>query len=266
MERLNCIQKSKKNVDVSLKILTKNRVSHKADLDPNIKNHFCLMSVNSRPIRNRTSAHSDLPLPQNNLFDMLFDTQQDHETMLAHSLDVKIVQNNRLLNTFDASRIMQSRIYNTCGASSIIYMSYSNIRDASRIYNLAYFNTRDASSISKREMYIISCISLPLKLRYNNIFDIAKIIKSRISNTLDASRLCEKRYFVMRMYARIIENRFFVSRAIRRAFRKELLGTLDASKLIYSPKYRISDEKGIREDLILDKIQEATNCDIIYLK
>ena len=266
MERLNCIQKSKKNVDVSLKILTKNRLSHKADLDPNIKNHFCLMSVNSRPIRNRTSAHSDLPLPQNNLFDVLFDTRQDHETMSAHSLDVKIVQNNRLLNTIDASRILQSRIYDTCGASSIIYLTYSNIRDASRIYNLAYFNTRDASSISKSESYIMSCISLPLKLRYNNIFDIAKIIKSRISNTLDASRLSEKLYFTMRMYARIIENRFFVSRAIRRAFRKELSGTLDASKLIYSPKYKISDGKGIREDLILAKIQEAMNCDIIYLK
>ncbi len=263
MERINCIQKSKKNVDVSLKILTKNRLSHKADLDPNIKNHFCLMSVNSGPIRNRTSAHSDLPLPLNNLFDVVFDTQQDHETMSAHSLDVKIVQNNRLLNTIDASRIMQRRIYNTCGASSIIYLSYSNIHDASRIYKLVYFNTRDASCISKSESYIMSCISLSLKLRYNTIFDIAKIIKSRISNTLDASRLCEKRYFTMRMYARIIENHFFVSRAIRRAFRRELSGTLDASKLMYNPKYIISEEENFNEIISFDKIISHSDCDIL---
>ena len=143
-------------------------------------------------------------------------------------------------------------------------MSVYNTFDVSKVYGSALYNIDDMPKLLKKESSIILCISHTLKYRYTNIFNTAKIIKKRFSNIFDTSNIIAERYFTIYMYARIIENRFFISRAIRRIFRKNFSGTPDMSKLIYNPKYWISAEEDMVDDLILDKTHEMPKCNVLF--
>jgi len=258
------ISKSKKVVDLLLKGNPKNHSSYKTVLDPIIINRFCTLSASSRMSGNRRSYHHAVSNKRNIDFDMTFDATTDNENRSSIRLDEKNVQIKSFYNTFDASNLLTNRFSNTFATSNVIFLSVYNTFDVSKVYGKALYNISDMPKLLKKESSITLCISHTLNNRYTNIFNTAKIINKRFSNIFDTSNIIAERYFTIYMYARIIENRFFISRAIRRIFRKNFSGTPDMSKLIYNPKYWISAEEEIVDDLILDKIHEMPKCNVLF--